>query len=85
MASNLLRIDPWNGNSLNITTYYGYAPAGTQDFEPFWTIKKKSIVNGESIYEYPYITGSTMNDYKKTYNFLLVFVLFFIILLYIRI
>lgn len=60
MALELLRIDPYNGDSITGTTYYGYAAAGTQDSEPKWSIKRKTIVGGVLKYEYPYITGTTL-------------------------
>lgn len=60
MALELQRIDPWNGDSITGTTYYGYAKAGAQDSEEFWSIKKKSVVGGVLVYQYPYITGTTM-------------------------
>jgi len=60
MALELQRIDPWNGDSLSATTYYGYAKAGTQDSESIWSIKRKTVDGGVLKYEYPYITGTTM-------------------------
>jgi hypothetical protein len=60
MAIELQRIDPYNGDSISGTTYYGYATAGTQDSDPFWTIKRKSVVSGVLKYEYPYISGTTL-------------------------
>ena len=58
MALELQRIDPYN--ETGTTIYYGYAAAGTQDSEPLWAIKRKSIVNNVAKFEYPYISGSTM-------------------------
>jgi len=58
MAIELQRIDPWNGDTLSGTTYYGYATAGTQDSEDKWTIKRKTVVGGVLKYEYPYIAGT---------------------------
>jgi hypothetical protein len=64
MALELQRVDPYNGDSTTGVTYYGYATAGTQEDEPKWSIKKKSVVNGVLTYEYPYITGTTsINSY----------------------
>lgn len=60
MALELQRIDPWNGDSLTATTYYGYATAGTQDSEAKWSIRKKDVVGGVLVYTYPYITGTTL-------------------------
>ncbi len=60
MALELQRIDPWNGDTNTGTTYYGYATAGTQDSEEKWSIKRKTVVGGVLVYEYPYISGTTM-------------------------
>ena len=60
MASEVQRIDPWNGDSLSATTYYGYATAGTQETEAKWSIKRKSVVGGVLKIEYPYISGTTL-------------------------
>jgi hypothetical protein len=62
MALELLRIDPWNGDSLSATTYYGYAAAGTQDSDATWAIKKKIVDAGVLKYQYPYITGTTLQN-----------------------
>jgi len=59
MALELQRIDPYDGDSTSGVTYYGYATAGTQEDEPKWSIKKKSVVDGVLKYEYPYISGTT--------------------------
>lgn len=64
MALELQRMDPWNGDSISGTTYYGYATAGTQDDEPKWSIKRKTVVGGVLKYEYPYTSGTTLaNSY----------------------
>jgi hypothetical protein len=60
MALELQRVDPWNGESSSGTTYYGYATAGTQDTDPLWSIKKRSVVGGVLTYQYPYISGTTL-------------------------
>ena len=60
MALELQRMDPWNGDSTSGTTYYGYATAGTQDTDPMWSIKRKTVVGGVLIYEYPYVSGTTL-------------------------
>ena len=60
MALELQRTDPWDGDSLSATTYYGYATAGTQDTDPLWSIKRKTVDGGVLKYEYPYITGTTL-------------------------
>ena len=60
MALELQRIDPWDGDSSSGITYYGYANAGTQDSEPYWTIKRKIIDNGVLIYQYPFVSGTTL-------------------------
>ena len=59
MAINLLRKDPWNGDSLQVVTYYGYGTPGIQEYDNTWSIKRKSVINGVLKYEYPYdtITG----------------------------
>lgn len=62
MALELLRIDPYNGDSLTATTYYGYAAAGTLDSEPKWSIKRKTVVGGVLKYEYPYIQGDIIPE-----------------------
>jgi hypothetical protein len=62
MALELQRIDPYNGDSLSATTYYGYAKAGAQDYEPIWSIKRKVVVGGVLQYQYPYITGTTLAE-----------------------
>ena len=56
-----LRIDPWNGDSNTGTTYYGYAPQGTQDTDSKWIIRRKRVVDGVLIYEFPSGTGETYN------------------------
>ena len=64
MALELQRIDPWDGDSNSGTTYYGYATAGTQDTDAYWTIKKKSVIDGVLVYQYPYTIGTTsINSY----------------------
>ncbi len=64
MAIELQRIDPWNGDSLSATTYYGYAKAGSQDSESVWSLKRKVVSDNVLKYEYPYVTGSTLaNSY----------------------
>jgi len=60
MALEIQRIDPWNGDSLSATTYYGYATAGTQETEEKWSIRRKSVVGGVLKIEYPFITGTTL-------------------------
>ena len=60
MALELQRKDPWDGDSLSGTTYYGYATAGSADTDPVWSIKKKSVVAGVLQYQYPYISGTTL-------------------------
>jgi hypothetical protein len=60
MALELQRIDPFDGDSSSGTTYYGYATAGTQDTDAFWSIKRKSVVAGVLKYEYPYTSGTTL-------------------------
>ena len=60
MALELQRLDPWNGDSTSGTTYYGYATAGTQDSDSSWSIKKRSVIGGVLVYQYPYISGTTM-------------------------
>jgi hypothetical protein len=55
MALELLRKDAASG-----ATYYGYAAAGTQDTDPFWSIKKETIIGSVTKYEYPYESGTTM-------------------------
>lgn len=60
MALELQRIDPWDGDTTSGTTYYGYATAGTQNSEDKWSIKRKSIVGGVLVYEYPYTSGTTL-------------------------
>jgi hypothetical protein len=62
MALELQRIDPWNGDTLSAATYYGYATAGTQDSDPMWSIKKKSVIGGILTYQYPYLTGTTLQN-----------------------
>jgi len=62
MAVEPQRIDPWNGDSLTATTYYGYSVAGTQDSDPLWSIKRKTVVGGVLIYSYPYVTGTTLQN-----------------------
>ena len=62
MAIELQRLDPWDGDSTTGVTYYGYATAGTQDTDPKWTIKRKTVVGGVLKYEYPYISGTTMAE-----------------------
>ena len=62
MALELQRKDPWDGDSTSGTTYYGYATAGTQDTDPLWSIKMKSVVGGVLTYQYPYITGATLQN-----------------------
>ena len=62
MALEVQRIDPWNGDSLSATTYYGLARAGAQDSEELWSIKRKSVVGGVLKFEYPYITGTTLAE-----------------------
>ena len=53
MILDLQRKDPWNGDLISVTTYYGYSKAGTQDSDPLWSIKRKVISNGVLKYEYP--------------------------------
>jgi len=60
------RIDPWNGDSNTGTTYYGYAPAGTQDYEPKWSIRKKSVIGGVLYNQYPTGSGETYNTQFTT-------------------
>ena len=60
MKIDLLRQDPWNENSG--ITYYGYAFPGSSETDWVWTIKRKRIVNGVFIYEYPFITGMTSSN-----------------------
>jgi len=60
MALELQRIDPWDGDSNTGTTYYGYARAGAQDTEELWSLCKKVVINNVLVYQYPYITGTTM-------------------------
>lgn len=60
MALEIQRIDPWDGDSGTGTTYYGSATAGTQDSEAKWSITKKVVINNVLIYQYPYITGTTL-------------------------
>ena len=60
MALELQRVDPYNGGPITVTTYYGYATAGTQDTDPLWSIKRASLVGGVLKYEYPYVSGTTM-------------------------
>ena len=60
MALELQRIDPWDGDSTTGTTYYGYATAGTQDTDSYWSIKKKSVIGGVLVYQYPYTIGTTL-------------------------
>ena len=62
MALELIRIDPYNGDSTSGTTYYGYAAAGTLDSEPKWSIKRKIVVDGVLRYEYPYIVGNILPE-----------------------
>ena len=63
MALELLRIDPSTGeDTFSDPTYLGYAPAGSADTDPVWSIKKKTIVNGVLQYQYPYISGTTMTN-----------------------
>jgi len=62
MALELQRMDPWDGDSTTGTTYYGYATAGTQDSESKWAIKRKTVAGGVLKYEYPYISGTTMDN-----------------------
>jgi len=67
MALELQRVDPWYSDYQNSTgltytgvTYYGYATAGTQDTDPMWSIKMKSVNNGVLSYTYPYTSGTTL-------------------------
>lgn len=62
MAIELQRMDPWDGDSTSGITYYGYATAGAQDSNPLWTIKRKSVVSGVLKYEYPYVSGTTLEN-----------------------
>lgn len=62
MALELLRIDPYDGDSTTGTTYYGYAAAGTLDSEPKWSIKRKTVVDGVLKYEFPYISGTILPE-----------------------
>ena len=67
MAYDLpLRIDPWDGASSSGTTYYGYAPAGAQDWEPVWGIRMASVINGVLYNQYPSGTGQTYNTVFPT-------------------
>lgn len=62
MALELLRVDPYDGDSSTGTTYYGYAAAGVADSEPKWSIKRKTVVNGVLKYEFPYIDGTILPE-----------------------
>jgi hypothetical protein len=62
MALELQRLDPWNGESITGTTYYGYSVLGAQDSEAKWVIKRKTVVGGILKYEWPYITGTTLQN-----------------------
>lgn len=63
MALELLRVDPATSEeTLADPTYYGYATPGTLDDEPKWSIKKRVIVSGVAQYQYPYTSGTTMEN-----------------------
>lgn len=62
MALELLRIDPYDGDTTTGTTYYGYAAAGTLDTDAKWSIKRKVVIGGVLKYEFPYSSGTTMPE-----------------------
>lgn len=62
MALELQRIDPWDGDTNSGTTYYGYATAGTQDTDAFWSISRKVIIDSVLVYQYPYTIGTILQN-----------------------
>ena len=65
MALELLRVDPAAAIDPADTSdpaYFGYAAPGASDTDPVWSIKKRTTVSGVVQYQFPYITGTTMDN-----------------------